>query len=57
MVESEKTAIARQLLGKHRSHSNKYGNEYADYNRQTVVVGVFYMVLLKLWKARDLPDS
>jgi hypothetical protein len=29
---------------------NKYmdycGNEYTDYSRQTVVVGVFYMVLL-----------
>jgi hypothetical protein len=28
------------------------GNGYADYNRRTVVVGVFYRVLLKLLKER-----
>jgi hypothetical protein len=33
-----------------------HGNGYAGYNRQTVVVGIFYIVLQKLREERDLPE-
>jgi hypothetical protein len=35
---------------------NYSGNRYTDYNKQTVVVGIFYTVLAKSWKERNLPE-
>jgi hypothetical protein len=55
-ITSCKHAEMKRLLG--NEYMDYRGNKYANYNRQTVVVGVFYvyMVLLKLWKERYMPE-